>query len=337
MELFSNLMGDDPLPVRSILDNEDVLLERLLHSVNVPIRVKSQKDEYSKSLKFLKKTTLISVDNDILNFTNQTGLVFKCIKDYTKEFNIRGFESRSIHFNRILNNESLIDKIGTLYTNNLKVHINGELKNVNIIVKDIEGCCKPCIEIIDCNKNKELTLSNFNVSGSNSRLTIKTHNKLNFNNFHSNNINEIIITCNDVNFHGTLIKQLSQLFDNTYKYRVWDNNDMIIELQSKSLKDIISYYNSDSYNTYGVELPYKVNDVNLSDILNVSGIYNLENIIIKFGVSRLIITKNINLAKQYWNWKYRENINKGLCQPQMTKDGWYIAFSGFDKIKRRSY
>ena len=120
-------MGDDPLPVRSILDDEDVLLERLLHSVNVPIRVKSQKDEYSKSLKFLKKTTLISVDNDILNFTNQTGLVFKCIKDYTKEFNIRGFESRSIHFNRTLNNESFVDKIGTLYTNNLKVHIIKEI------------------------------------------------------------------------------------------------------------------------------------------------------------------------------------------------------------------
>jgi hypothetical protein len=41
MDLFSGLMGDDPLPVRSILDDEDVLLERLLHSVNVPIRVKS--------------------------------------------------------------------------------------------------------------------------------------------------------------------------------------------------------------------------------------------------------------------------------------------------------
>ena len=330
-------MGDDPLPVRSILDDEDVLLERLLHSVNVPIRVKSQKDEYSKSLRFLKKTTLISMDNDILNFSNQTGLVFKHIKDYTKEFNIRGFECRSIRFNRILNNESFVDKIGTLYTNNLKVHINGELKNVNIVIKDVEGCCKPYIEIIDCNKSKELSLSNFNISGSDAKIQIKTRNKLNFNNFYSTNINEIVVTCNDSRFQGTLIKQLSQLFDNTYKYHVWDNNDNIIELQSKSLKDIISYYNSDLYNTYGVELPFKVNDINLNDILNVSGIYKLENIIFKFDISKLILTKNINIAKHYWHWRYRENINKGICQPPMTNDGWYVAFSGFDKINRRSY
>jgi hypothetical protein len=110
MSLFSDLMGDDPLPARSILDNEDVLLERLLNSINIPVRVKSQKDEYSKSLKFLKKTTLVSMNNDILNFANQTGLVFRNIKDYTNEFKIKGFESRSIYFTNILNNESFIDK-----------------------------------------------------------------------------------------------------------------------------------------------------------------------------------------------------------------------------------
>ena len=75
MDLFSGLIGDNPLPIRSILDDEDILLERLLHSVNVPIRVKSQKDEYSKSLKFLKKTTLIGEVKNIVIHTNQSSFL----------------------------------------------------------------------------------------------------------------------------------------------------------------------------------------------------------------------------------------------------------------------
>jgi hypothetical protein len=330
MSLFSDLMGDDPLPARSILDNEDVLLERLLNSINIPVRVKSQKDEYSKSLKFLRKTTLVSMNNDILNFANQTGLVFRNIKDYTNEFKIKGFESRSIYFTNILNNESFIDKIGVLHTNNFKARVNGELKNVHLIIKDIQGCGKPNIEIIDCNKDKQLSLTNFNISGCFTKLNIKTRNLLNFNNFHSNNINEIHITCKCMCPRCGLIKQLSKLFNFNHKFHAWDNNDTLIELQLKSLNDIVEYYNS-NYNTYIPEFPFDINDINLYDVLDVSNIDNLNKIVIKFNNSKLIMTKDINIAKMYWNWRYKN------CDLPTTKDGWYIMFSSLDKINRRSY
>ena len=40
MNLFSDLTGDDPLPARSIFDDEDILMSDLLKSANIPIKVK---------------------------------------------------------------------------------------------------------------------------------------------------------------------------------------------------------------------------------------------------------------------------------------------------------
>jgi hypothetical protein len=330
MQLFSNLMGDDPLPARSILDDEDILLGDLRHMINIPIRVKKQQDEYSKSLRFLKRTTLVSINgDDILNFTNQTGLIFRSVKDYTKEFGIKGFESKSICFNKVLYNESFSDKIGVLYTNQFKARVNGELSNVCIVIKDMGGCGIPCININDSNKGDSLSLTNFDIRGCFAKLNIKTHNRIHFNNFTSGNINEVSIVCNDKKMKFGLTKQISSLFDFSHKFRAWNNNDIVVELQLKSLKDIIDYYENNLYNTLTGELPFKLNDISLRDIINVDNIYNLENIIIKFNQSKLILTKDINIAKKHWMYRY-------TSIPQ-TLDGWYVVFSCSNKTNRRSY
>ena len=330
MQLFSNLMGDDPLPARSILDDEDILLGDLRHMINIPIRVKKQQDEYSKSLRFLKRTTLVSINgDDILNFTNQTGLIFRSVKDYTKEFGIKGFESKLICFNKVLYNESFSDKIGVLYTNQFKARVNGELSNVYIVIKDMGGCGRPCININDSNKGDSLSLTNFDIRGCFAKLNIKTHNRIYFNNFTSGNINEVSIVCNDKRMKFGLTKQISSLFDFSHKFRAWNNNDIVVDLQLKSLKDIIDYYENNLYNTLTGELPFKLNDVGLGDIINVDNIYNLENIIIKFNQSKLIFTKDINIAKKHWMYRY-------TSIPQ-TLDGWYVVFSCSNKTNRRSY
>lgn len=322
-------MEDDPLPIRSILNDEDVLLEHLLNSVKVPIRVKTQKDEYSKSLKFLKKTTSISVDNDILNFANQTGLIFRNIKDYTKEFKIKGFESKSISFNKVLYNESFIDKIGILHTNNFKARVNGELSNVCIITKDVHGCGRPCIEINDSNKGDSLSLTNFDIKGCFAKLSIKTHKRIHFNNFISGNINEVYIVCNDKKMRSGLIKQLSTLFDFSHKFHAWDNNDTIVELQLNSIRNIVDYYNSNSYNTITGESPFKLNNISLRDVINIGDIYSLESIVIKLNESKIILTKDINTAKKY-------SLSREKCI-QKTLDEWYVVFSCYNKTNRRSY
>ena len=323
-------MGDDPLPVRSILDDEDILLGDLRHMINIPIRVKKQQDEYSKSLRFLKRTTLVSINgDDILNFTNQTGLIFRGVKDYTKEFGIKGFESKSICFNKVLYNESFSDKIGVLYTNQFKARVNGELSNVCIVIKDISGCGRPCININDSNKGNSLSLTNFDIRGCFAKLNIKTHNRIHFNNFTSGNINEVSIVCNDKKMKSGLTKQISNLFDFNHTFHAWDNNDTIVRLQLKSLKDVVNYYENNLYNTLTGELPFKLKNINLNDIFDVSKIYNLENIIVKFNQSKIIFTKDVNLAKKYWMYIY-------TSIPQ-TLDGWYVVFSCSNKTNRRSY
>ena len=379
MDLFSGLMGDDPLPVRSIFDDEDILSNDLLNSVNIPIRVKSQKDDYSKSLSFSKRCRVnsfqftdipISMYNNILSFVNPiynvgSVLVFKSIKGFTKEFNVVGFDSPSIYFNLISNTTNLYENVGMLYSNNIHMNIGSSISNVKITTKQsseyssnllyfnnskdvdytkydgntVKGKTsilnQPCVEVVSLNKSGNLELNNWEINGcENTRLIIKTQNKLIFNNLHTSNIKDLFITCKLNNLNGGLAKQFFQLFDGMYKYNVWDNSrfDSVVELSSKTFKDIISYYNdNERYVTCGIELPFRVKDVNLTDILDVSNMNGLENIVVIFNKVKMIITKNEELAKSNYSYQYRDAVSKHIISPPMTRDGWYVAFSNFTK------
>lgn len=379
MEIFSNLLGEDPpLPSWNLLDDEDVMISSISNSINLPVRVKSQKDDYSKSLSFSKRCRAntyqftdnpISVYNNILSFVNPINnvgsvLVFKSIKDFTNEYNIIGFDSPSIYINRI-DNIDLYSNVGMLYSNNIHMNIGGRVDNVKITTKDVSCYSsnllyfnnskdvdytkydgnivqgrisilnQPCVEVVSLNKSGNLELVDWTVNGcTNTRLIIKTQNKLIFNNLQTTNVKDLFITCKLNNLNGGLAKQFYQLFDGLYKYNAWDNHryDSVVELTSKTFKDIISYYNNNErYVTCGLELPFKVKDINLTDILDISGMNGLENIVVAFNKVKLIITKNEELAKSNYSWQYRDAVNKKLISPPKTLDGWYVAFSSFVK------
>lgn len=379
MSLFSDLTKDNPSSVSNIFDDEDILISDLLNNANIPIRVKSQKDDYSKSLSFSKRCRVnpfqftdnpISMYNNILSFVNPnynvgSVLVFKSIKDFTKEFNIKGFDAPSIYFNIITNDINLYENVGYLYSNNIHMNINDSISNVRIntknsfeyssnllyfnnskdvdytkydgnIVNDRISILKqPCVEVVSLNKSGSLELNNWIINGcDNTRLIIKTCNKLIFNNIHSSNIRDLFITCKLNNLNKGLAKQFFQLFDNQHKYNVWDNVgfDSVVELKCKTLKDIISYYNNNErYVVCGMELPFKIKDIKLTDILDISNMIGLENIVVRFNKVKMIITKNKELTKSNYSYQYRDALTKGLVTLPETSDGWYISFSSFTK------
>lgn len=378
MALFSGLRGEDPPLPWSILDDEEFVINSTSNSINLPIRIKSQKDEYSKSLSFSKKCrvnslqftdTPISMYNNILSFTNpnynvSSALVIKSIKNYKGEFGISGVDAPSIYINHI-DSCNLQNNIGTLYCNNIHLNASGCIEQVNIFTKPatdyssnllyftnnkdvdytkydgniVQGKIsilhQPCVEIVNIDKSGDFIIKDWIVNAcDNTRFIIKTQNKLVFNNIQTSNIKDMFITCKLNNLNGGLTKQFFALFDGLYKYNVWDNNkyDCVVELTSKTFKDIISYYNNNErYITYGVELPFRVKDVNLTDILDVSGMNGLENIVVIFNKVKLIITKNEELAKSNYSYQYKDAVAKHLISTPKTKDGWYIAFSNFTK------
>lgn len=310
----------------------------------------------------------ISMDGDILRFFNPHNkvgsvLLFTNIMDFKKEFKISGFDAPAIYFNSIPKIDNLKDKVGVLISNNVHMNIEGSLNNVDIELKGLSKYCDcklyfdnnkevdytkysenvvkgkmsvlvpPVLEIINETKSNQLELSNWKVKGSNktTRILISTPNKITLNNFKTNNIQELTITSRD-NSKGGLSKQLFGLFENNYKFHAWDNKafDDTVEISINSFNDIISYYSTPNrYVHYGLELPFKLKDISLSDILDIRDMSGLEHIVVKYKHVDFIITKDISKAELYWGWQFREAVESGKMNPPKTKDDWYVSFAYF--------
>ena len=379
MKEFSKIYNKYINPLdEGLLDDEDELIGGANNMIELPIRIAKYEDKYSQSLSFSHKCRVssssvtnnpISVDGDLLRFVNPydkvgSVLLFKEIKDFTKEFKISGFEAPAIYFNLIPKCDNLKDKVGNLISNNIHMHICNTLNNVDIELKDLskygdyklyfdnnkeidytkytENVVKgkmsvlvpPCLEIINDEKSSQLELSNWNIKGGNklTRLLLTTPNKIQLNNFKTKNVQEFIIISKDNSTTNGLSKQLYDLFESNYIFHAWDNkgHDSTVELSVKSLKDIINYYSEPNrYVHYGLELPFKLKDIYLSDILDIRDMIDLKHIIIKYKKVDFIITKDINKAELYWGWQFREAVEKGKTNPPKTKDDWYISFAYF--------